>query len=85
MTKMWVIRYRPFYNQWVTLLKTIDPLIYAPIPSLVIPKRILAQYETEVSNKLSLLTSNFDKSPTTVRNIPKPQFSPLNKLEVLRD
>ena len=39
-TKEWVIKYRPYRNQWLVLLLTVNPRIFAmPMPR-VIPTKI---------------------------------------------
>ena len=46
-TKEWEIKYRPYRNEWIVLLLTINPRIFAmPMPR-VIPSKIQAQYEQE--------------------------------------
>ena len=43
--KEWYIQYRPYRNEWIVLLLTINPRIFAmPMPR-VIPSKITAQYE----------------------------------------
>ena len=44
-TKEWEIQYRPYRNEWIVLLLTVNPRIFAmPMPR-VIPTKITAQYE----------------------------------------
>ena len=44
-TKQWELSYRPYRNEWIVLLLTINPRIFAmPMPR-VIPSKITAQYE----------------------------------------
>lgn len=46
-SKQWYIKYRPYRNEWIVLLLTINPRIFAmPMPR-VIPSKIKAQYEQE--------------------------------------
>ena len=43
--KRWCVQYRPYRNEWIVLLLTINPRIFAmPMPR-VIPTKIMAQYE----------------------------------------
>lgn len=46
-TKEWEIQYRPYRNQWIVLLLTINPRIFAMPMARVIPSKIEAQYEQE--------------------------------------
>ena len=46
-TKEWEIKYRPYRNQWIVLLLTINPRIFAMPMARVIPTKIEAQYEQE--------------------------------------
>ena len=52
--KEWEIQYRPFRNEWIVLLLTVNPRIFAmPMPR-VIPTKITAQYEQEEDYQRSL-------------------------------
>ena len=53
-TKEWEIVYRPYRNEWIVLLLTVNPRIFAmPMPR-VIPTKITAQYEQEEEYQNSL-------------------------------
>ena len=47
-TKEWEIKYRPYRNQWIVLLLTINPRIFAMPMARVIPTKIEAQFYEEV-------------------------------------
>jgi len=80
--KTWEIKFRPFYEQWIALLRLVNPLIYAPQPKMVIPKKIKAQFETALPNGPVMSTKNYRKSTTDVSEIPLPILSPKEKCEV---
>ena len=68
-TKSWGIKCRPYYEQWVELLRMVDPYIYAPCPSILVPKRILAQYEKPVPNKPISYTNRYGKTALMISDI----------------
>ena len=45
--KCWDVGYREYRDQWIVLLQTVNPRLFAmPIPK-VMPEKILAQFEEE--------------------------------------
>jgi len=81
-TKIWSVKYRPFHEHWVRLLRTVDPLIYAPTRQVVIPQPIQAQYEKEMSQSVSS-TSRFMTNRSGISEITKPIIAPKTRYEVV--
>ena len=67
----------------MALLKTITPLAYSPLPKLIIPKRIYAQYETKVPKNPISFTSRYGRNPSYVKEIITPALHSKDKLEVI--
>lgn len=82
-TKIWLVKYRPFYEHWVMLLRTVDPLIYAPTRQKIIPQPIQAQYERELPQSPMNFTSGFMTSRTGISEIIKSSMVPKVKYEVV--
>ena len=80
--KAWTIKYRPFYEQWVALLRMVNPLIYAPLPKLVVPKKIKAQYETQEVGQPKSFTNYYGKSEANISDKPDPVMQAKEKFEV---
>ena len=82
-TKIWSVKYRPFHEYWVKLLRTVDPLIYAPTRQVIIPQPIKAQYERETSQSVISSTSRFMTNRSGISEITKPIIAPKAKYEVV--
>lgn len=81
-TRTWLVKYRPFHEHWVLLLRTVDPLIYQPMRQTVVPRTIQAQYEKEVVRMPLSFTSGFMTSRSRVANTQKPALTPKARFEV---
>lgn len=81
-SRTWSVKYRPYYKQWLALLTTVEPLVYQPLPKLVVPKRILAQYEAGVPNKPISYTFRHNRNQSRLSELPDVVIPPQEKFEV---
>ena len=68
----------------MALLKTITPLVYSPLPKLIIPERIYAQYEKKLPKNPISFTSRYGRNPSYLKEIITPALLSKNKLEVIQ-